>query len=314
MRFGANTLYSEDMNKPNDPISPDPAPQTDTADKPDVAPNEAETEDSAPKGTPMKSPPIITVQPPSAENLWTEIVIALNYLTRFSLPMKDNPKPRFVRKSMGWFPLIGALIGLFGGCVDWIMTQIGLPGLITAAFAVISMLWITRALHEEEFASLANAYSKMFDKNQKIGWLKEERSVQYGTLSVIIIIIIKIGAIASLSDSTLVFQALIAASCWSRTMMVVMAGWLRPLQDDPVADNFQQPPLLRIILALFMGAGITFMMLDSFAAMALALGAGAGLIVALLGANHLRGYNGPLMGTLQAMVELAVLGYILSVQ
>jgi len=299
------------MTEPNDPLSPDPAPQ---ADKPEAAPDATTAKDSDKTGTPLKSPPVITVQAPSAENLWTEIVIAMNYLTRFNLPMKDTPKPRFVRKSMGWFPLIGALIGLFGGCVDWVMTQIGLPGLITAAFAVISMLWVTRALHEEEFASLANAYSKTLDKNQKIGWLKEDRSVQYGTLSVIVVIIIKIGAIASLSDSTLVFQALIASSCWSRALMVVMAGWLRPIKGNPVADNFQQPPLLRIILALFIGAGITFMMLESFTAMALALGAGAGLIVALLGANHLRGYNGPLMGTLQEVVELTVLAYILSVQ
>jgi len=93
-----------------------------------------------------------------------------------------------------------------------------------------------------------------------------------------------------------------------------MAGWLRPIEGDPVADNFQQPPLLRIILALFIGTCVTFLTLGSFAPMAMGIGAGVALIVALLGANHLRGYNGPLMGTLQVIVEVAVLGYVLSVQ
>lgn len=289
------------MTEPNDQIPSDST----SPDAPSPAPS---------SGTPLKSPPVITVRAPSAENIWTEIVIAMNYLTRFSLPMNEEPKPRFVRKSMGWFPLVGIFVGLFGATIDWLMTQIGLPGLITAAFAVIGMLWMTRALHEEEFASLANAYSRAFDKDRRIGWLKEERSVQYGTLSVIIVIIIKIGAIASLSDSALVLKTLVAASCWSRALMVVMAGWLRPLPGDPVADNFQQPPLLRILLALFIGGATTFIALGDFAPLALGFGACAGLIVALLGANHLRGYNGPLLGTLQEIVEMTVLAYILSVQ
>ncbi len=290
------------MTEPNDPTLTEPP---ETA-KPAEAP--------LPSGTPLKSPPAITIRPPSAETLWAEIVVAINYLTRLNLRLTEDPKPRIVRKSMGWFPLIGAAIGLFGACVDWMVTQIGLPGLITAAFAVISMLWMTRALHEEEFASMANLYGKSFDKEQQIGWLKEERSVQYGTLAVILVIIMKIGAIATLSSSELVFQALIASSCWSRALMVVMASWLRPIQGDPVADYFQQPPMLRVVLALGLGGLVTFLALGSYAAMTLAVGAGAGLLVALMGANHLRGYNGPLLGSLQEVVEMAILGFILAVQ
>ncbi len=259
-------------------------------------------------------PPPVTIKPPSPESLWAELAIAFNYLTRFNLPLKEEPKPRFIRKAMGWFPIVGALVGLFGACIDWIMSQIGMPGVITATFAVIGMLWATRALHEEEFASLVNQYGVALDKEQKIGWLREERSVRYGTLGVILIIIMKIGAIASLADNSVVFQALIAACCWSRALMVVAAAWLRPLPGDPVADHFQQPPPLRVGLALVLGALITFGVLGADTATALGTGVCAGLIVALIGAHHLRGYNGPLLGTLQQVVELAVLGMVLAVQ
>ncbi len=30
-----------------------------------------------------------------------ELAIAFNYLTRFNLPLKDEPKPRLIRKAMG---------------------------------------------------------------------------------------------------------------------------------------------------------------------------------------------------------------------
>lgn len=259
-------------------------------------------------------PPPVTIKPPSPESMWAEMAIAFNYLTRFNLPFKEEPKPRIIRKAMAWFPVVGALIGFIGASIDWIMSQIGMPGVITATFAVIGMLWVTRALHEEEFASLVNQYGRALDQDQKIGWLKEERSVRYGTLGVILIIIMKIGAIASLASNDVVFQALIAACAWSRALMVAAAAWLRPLEGDPVADHFQQPPALRVVIALVLGAAITFAVLGEDTATALGTGIGAGLIVALIGANHLRGYNGPLLGTLQQVVELAVLGMVLAVQ
>lgn len=290
------------MNDLPDPKTPDPAPQQ----------TPAETQGSL--GTPLKSPPALTINAPSADRLWQEIVVAVNYLTRLTLKLKEEPKPRIVRKAVLWFPAIGALIGAAGASVDWIMTQIGLPGIITSAFAVISMLWITRALHEEEFALMANRYGRTFDKEQGIGWLKEERSVQYGTLAVIFVIIMKIGAIASLSDNNVVFQALITSACWSRAMMVVMASWLRPIPGDPVADYFQQPSAMRMVLALALGAVVAFLALGSYATFALGVGTAVGLIVTLLGANHLRGYNGPLMGTLQEIVEITILGVVLSLQ
>src|SRR6185312_9871396 len=194
---------------------------------------------------PAKTP--VTIKPPSPENLWTELCVAINYLTRFNFPFKEEPKPRLIRKSMGWFPLIGALIGFFGAAIDWIMTQMRMPGVVTSTFAIVAMLWITRALHEEEFASLINQYGKSIDEEQKIGWLREERSVRYGTLGIILIIIMKIGALASLASNDVVFQALIAACCWSRALMVVAAAWLRPIEGDPVADHFQQPPGVRVM-------------------------------------------------------------------
>ena len=257
---------------------------------------------------------VITIKAPSPENIWAEIVVVLNYLTRLSLPLKEEPKPRLVRKAMGWFPLVGAGIGIFGACLDWVMTQIGLPGIITATFAVISMLWLTRALHEEEFASLVNQYGQTIDKEQKTGWLREERSVSYGTLGVILVIIMKIGAIASLSSSDLVFQGLLVSACWSRALMVVAAAWLRPIDGDPVATYFQQPPALRVLLAVIVGAVLTFLALGEDSGVALLTGAGAGLIVAIVGANHVRGYNGPLLGTLQQVVEITVLGTLLAIQ
>jgi adenosylcobinamide-GDP ribazoletransferase len=258
--------------------------------------------------------PAVTVKPPSPESLWAELSVAVNYLTRFNLPFKDEIKSRQIRRSMVWFPIIGALIGCFGAFIDWFTTVMRMPGVITATVAVVGMLFITRALHEEEFASLIDTYGKSTDKEATVGWLKEERSVRYGTLGIILIIIMKIGAIASLADNTLVFQTLIVSASWSRALMVVAAAWLRPLDGDPVADHFQQPPALRVALAIGAGILIAYSALGDDAPTVLTAGTIAGLVVALVGANMLRGYSGALLGTLQQIVEVTILGIILAIQ
>lgn len=240
--------------------------------------------------------------------------MAVNYLTRLNLPLSDETKPRLVRRAMTWFPIVGVAIGVFGGLIDWVMSAISLPGVITATFAVIGMLWLTRALHEEELASLVNQYGQSLDREQKIGWLKEERSVRYGTLGVILLIIMKIGAIASFASNDVVFPALMAAGALSRAAMVVAAGWLRPVAGDPVADYFQQPPSLRILLAVIVAIIVTFAAMGDAAPVVLITAAIAALIVTLVGANHAKGYNGPLLGTLQQVVEVAVLGAVLWAQ
>lgn len=263
---------------------------------------------------PQETPPAITLRPPSPENMWAEIATATNYLTRLNLSLKEEPKPRLIRKSMTWFPLVGALVGTFGASVDLLMSQFGLPSLITATFAVIGMLWATRAIHEEEFASLINLYGQTLDKEQTVGWLREERSVRYDTLAIVLLIIMKIGAISGLNNNDLVFQSLIAAGCWSRALMVVAASWLRPIEGDPVADHFQQPPALRVVIAVIIGVLLTYAIFDTDAPMVLGTGLVAGLVIALFGGSQLRGYNGPLLGALQQIVELTVLGTILAVQ
>jgi cobalamin synthase len=96
--------------------------------------------------------------------------------------------------------------------------------------------------------------------------------------------------------------------------MVVAAAWLRPIEGDPVAEHFQQPPALRVVLAVGIGVLIAYTALDEDTASVLVAGTIAGLIVALIGANHLRGYSGALLGTLQQVVEVTIFGIVLAIQ
>ncbi len=238
---------------------------------------------------------------------WREMIIAAKYLTRLSVPLRGLPDRAHIRGSIAWFPLIGALIGAFGGLIDLASSMLHLPSAITSPLAVFGMIWLTRGLHEEELASLANQYGDQGDKNRRVGWLAEERSVGYGTIAIIFSIVLRVSAIASLDSTFLVMATLIAGGAWSHALMSVAAAWMKPLPSDPVADHFGQPPLNRVLIALCLGAAIVFAVMGNSGGLAILVSALAAAIVIVIGSRMFGGYNGPLLGTLQQVAELTVI-------
>lgn len=243
-----------------------------------------------------------------------ELIIATKYLTRIRIPLRRTPEKALIARSMAWFPVIGAVIGAFGATVETVTGWLGMPSTITAALAVSAMMWLTRALHEEELATLANQYGDAGDKSRRVGWLKEDRSIRYGTFAVILAILLKVFAIGSINNSELVFITLIASCAWSHAVMSVAAAWLHPLPNDPVSDHFGQPPGLRVLMAVMLGGAIVFGALGPAAGIPLGIGILAAICVILLGGKLMGGYNGPLLGGLQQLVELIVICTIVAVQ
>ena len=249
-----------------------------------------------------------------ATTWWRELIAAAKYLTRLRIPLRGTPDRLMISRSMVWFPVIGALISAFGAVIESAAAFAMLPSTITATLAVTGMMWLTRALHEEELASLANMYGDWGDKTRRVGWLSEERSIRYGTLAVILAVFMKIFAIASLNNSELVFITLIASGAWSHALMSVAAAWLKPLPNDPVSEHFGQPPGIRVLMALACGIVIVAISLGGDALPVLIVSSLAAVLVILLGSKLLGGYNGPLMGGMQQVVELTAVCTIVATQ
>jgi adenosylcobinamide-GDP ribazoletransferase len=247
---------------------------------------------------------------------WRELIIAAKYLTRLRIPLGGLHNRAQIGGALAWFPLIGALIGAFGGLIDGVgIAILHLPSSITSCFAVLGIMWLTRGLHEEQLAALANQYGDLSDKNRRVGWLKEERAVRYGTIAMMFIIVLRINAIGNLDSVELVLATLIASGAWSHALMSVAAAWLRPAEGDPVADHFGQPQPLRVTIALGLGAAIVLAVMSAGAALAM-LVSGLVAVAVIFAATRLFGgyYNGALLGTLQQLTDLAVICALVAAQ
>ena len=261
---------------------------------------------------PEKLPPVKAIQ---KTVFWQELITATRYLTRLRIPLRRQLDPYLVGRSLAWFPLIGALIGAFGALLESGFGAIGLPSTVTATLAVMGMLWLTRALHEEELANFVNHYGHVGDKQRRQNWLGEERTVPYGMLGVFLFIILKISCISTLNSSHLVFIALIIAGAWSRAAMVVAASWLKPQPDDAVAGYFGHVSGNRVIWAVVIAVLAAVLVLWKDVGFVLATAALATLAIIGVGARLQGGqYNGPLLGGIQQVVEITVICAIVATQ
>ena len=261
----------------------------------------------APDQTPAPAPEPAAPEWRSA--WWRELIIATKYLTRLRIPLRGLPDRAHIGGALAWFPLIGALVGALGGLIDGVgIAILHLPSSITSCFAVLGMMWLTRGLHEEQLAAFANQYGDLSDKNRRLGWLKEERAVRYGTIAIMFIILLRIAAIGSLDSVELVLATLIASGAWSHALMSVAAGWLRPADGDPVADHFGQPEPIRVLIALALGATTMLAVMSAGAALAMLVSSLVTGAVIFMATRMFNGYyNGPLLGALQQMTDLAVI-------
>ncbi|QQR69411.1 MAG: adenosylcobinamide-GDP ribazoletransferase [Alphaproteobacteria bacterium] len=262
------------------------------------------------------------VPPSRAErhaSLWTECAIAIVYLTRLPfvsrlLPESEEERSKLSARSLTWFPLVGALIGLFGGAVDALASFMGLPPYVVAPMTLICMLWLTGAVHENGLAGLVNYLSRLPGAVPK-DLVNESQNLAYGNIAVLMGLAIRAAALATLSESETVFAALIVAGAWSRAVMAPVAAWLGPDPNDAFAARFGRPSGLRVVMSLALGLMISFSVLQSTCGPVI----GAATIVALalaLAASRFQShrYNGPLLNSIQQLTELTALLMIVIMQ
>ena len=93
-----------------------------------------------------------------------DLALAVVFLTRLPLRLSGPLAEDAHARAMGWFPLVGAGVGLFGGAVYGLAALAHLPPLPAALLALGAMVWITGALHEDGAADVADGFAAASSK------------------------------------------------------------------------------------------------------------------------------------------------------
>ncbi len=255
---------------------------------------------------------------PDAPDMATQFRLAAAFLTRLPVDnasaIEDGDAPQAdLARAMWLFPVVGVGIGGVGAIALAVLTWLAVPPAVAATLAIGVVIWLTGALHEDGLADLADGFGGGQAREQKLDIMRDSRLGTYGVLSLAVITVAKIAALASIAvvDTGAAAGALIAAAAWSRAMFAPTMRWLPPARDDGLGALAGTPNEGETWKGLALGALLAALMLITPAGggvlLILAAGGAGAFVVGWLALRQIDGYTGDVLGGVQQAAEAAVL-------
>lgn len=155
---------------------------------------------------------------------------AISFLTRLPIPQNLVFEAPDVGKSSILFPLVGALIGLFQvGALELLNPLSGantLKSVLIAILLVTVNVFVTGALHLDGLADMADGFGGGRDKENVLRIMRDHVIGTYGATALILLLTLKITAIAALIQTNATWQFLILAPSLGRWATVPLGKFL----------------------------------------------------------------------------------------
>lgn len=243
-----------------------------------------------------------------------EFMAATIFLTRLPLRWNGDWPDDLNRRALSWFPIVGCLIGVAGGLLYWALTFAGLAPLLAAIVTVAALTWLTGALHEDGLADVADGFGGGRDKEAKLSIMKDSRVGTYGSMALILVVLARVGVLATLADPRTVALALIGAHAFSRGLLPLVKLALPDARLKGVSADQGRPDSARALVALLIGFTLAATALNKLhlasgmiSLSVMALSAAAVWGVARLSKRQIGGVTGDVLGAGQQMAEIGFL-------
>jgi adenosylcobinamide-GDP ribazoletransferase len=237
-----------------------------------------------------------------------ELKAAILFLTRLRYGPATPVDGAAIVHAAWAFPIAGSVVAAIGALVYWLAHRLGLPSWPCAALSVAATMLVTGALHEDGLADTVDSFGGGRGREQKLDIMREGRTTAYGVCALVLAIILRVSALASLATPALVVPALFAAHGAARAVLPVFMFFVPPARSSGLAAAADQPPQQSAVAAAVLGIVI----------LGLCLGFGLGLagLIALavaaavmgwLSLTRIDGQTGDVLGAVEQVGEIVVL-------
>jgi adenosylcobinamide-GDP ribazoletransferase len=236
-----------------------------------------------------------------------ELSAVVLFLTRLPLP-RHTPEDGAVARGAWAFPLAGVVVGLIGALVYALAHRLVLFPWAAAALAIAATLAVTGALHEDGLADTADGFGGGDTRERKLDIMRDSRIGTYGVAALVLSILIRADALASLTDTAFVAAALIAAHAGARAAMAAMMFLLPPARSDGLSFAAGQPSATRAALAGVIGVIIVAVCIGPLHALAAVVALAIVLaLLAWLSLRQIGGQTGDVLGAVEQVSEIVIL-------
>jgi adenosylcobinamide-GDP ribazoletransferase len=243
---------------------------------------------------------------------WAGLRLALTFLTAVPLPggMAIPPSRRIAAAAMYWAPVVGLLIGGVAAGVLLLAARYGHTGAsLAAVLAIASIAALTRALHLDGLADLADGLGSRKPADQALAIMKRSDIGPFGVVTLLLTVLVQIAALARAEQLGRGPMAVVAAAVAARlAIMVACRRGVPPARPFGlgalVAGTVH--PAAAAVLCLAALAGATAAGGWQLAA-AVAAGLAASLALTGLAQRRLGGVTGDVLGAITEVTSAACL-------
>jgi adenosylcobinamide-GDP ribazoletransferase len=237
-----------------------------------------------------------------------DLKICAIFLTRLPLPHAEPIEQGTLARALWAAPLLGAAIGAVGGACYCFAHALHIPPIAAASIAIAAMMAVTGCLHEDGLADVADGFGGGSTREQKLSIMRDSRIGTYGVCVLVLSLVIRIGAVASLGSPEAVTMALACAGAAARGGLPAFMLMVPPARTDGMSAHAGAPPLASAITAILLGvAGLFGVFGLTLGLVTLAALAAGFLFLAWLCRRQINGQTGDVLGTLEQIGEVTVL-------
>ncbi|NDI35807.1 adenosylcobinamide-GDP ribazoletransferase [Chengkuizengella sediminis] len=195
---------------------------------------------------------------------WLQAFIcALQFLTRFPVPIKVPYESKIIQRSVVFYPIAGWIIGLFLWLLSYFVPSV-LPSAPSAVLICIFWMISSGGLHMDGLMDTADGILSYRSKNKMLEIMKDSRVGAMGVIVCVCYLIFKMTLVFSLLESehqSILFSYIVFIPIWSR-LVIVWAAKLYPYarQEKGFGTDVSLIPYVYAVLAMINALVISFIM------------------------------------------------------
>ena len=249
---------------------------------------------------------------------WILLLVAVQFLTRLSVPPFKHYDPQWLHQSSRHFPAVGLLVGLLCAGVFWLSSLLFTP-LVAAVLSTAFGIKLTGAFHEDGLADSCDGLGGGLTRERTLTIMKDSRLGTYGVLGLVSALLLKISLLASMPIPIAVIALIIGHTasrllCISLLSLLPYGGEIEHAKAKPMAQ--QLTPIQGLYSSGWLIVAIILVALI-FPNTLQQIGLGRWLlamILALIATDYMRrllrrrldGYTGDGLGATQQLSEIAI--------
>ncbi len=235
-----------------------------------------------------------------------DLAAALGLLTR--LPVLASPS-RGAASAWAW-PLAGAVVAIIAAFCGSAALSAGLSPELAAGIALLTLVILTGAMHEDGLADSADGLWGSWDKARRLEIMADSRIGTYGVLALLLVTGMRWQALSGMFSAGSVWVPLVVAALLSRALMVTVMAALANAKGTGLSQSVGRPSASTAAIAAAIAFGPAMLLTGPVTILATLIAGLAVLTVALLARGKIGGQTGDILGAAQQAAEVTVLAVL----